>query len=51
MIRIALGVLAVALAAVAAGCAQGARTASPILEKFYLPNAEKIVKAANEILE
>jgi pyruvate dehydrogenase E1 component beta subunit len=25
--------------------------ASPILEKFYLPNAEKIVKAANEILE
>jgi pyruvate dehydrogenase E1 component beta subunit len=25
--------------------------ASPILEKFYLPNAEKIVKAAKEILE
>lgn len=25
--------------------------ASPILEKFYLPNAEKIVKAAREILE
>ena len=25
--------------------------ASPILEKFYLPNAEKIVKAAKEVLE
>ena len=25
--------------------------ASPILEKFYLPNAEKIVKVAKEILQ
>ena len=25
--------------------------ASPILEKFYLPNAEKIVRAAKEILD